>query len=515
MGARAAGAAMSGLRRTAEPFHQWSATLCAAAVASACLLFTSTAARFAVGHRILPTSVLALAGLSALAVLGAVVVRRVLPARRSLERILGRSISMAVLLSVYLAVALTLLLFDDDAMWDVALSAACWLGLVAQPPVRSFAQRGVDSLVFGGRGNPYRVITELGQRLETTALPGAVLPGVVDTIAHALRLSYVAIELDSATGPVVMASTGDVGGPAIRFPLVHQAQGIGWLVVSPHAPGDRLTAADRRLLEHLARQIGAAARAVQLMHDLELSRSLVVNARDEERRRLQRNLHDGIGPLLAGINLGVQAARNLVRVDPTAAEALLAGVVADTRTATEDVRGLINDLRPPELDQMGLVTALRKQASRLIASGNGGDREPVAVVIEADQDLRGLPPAVELAAFRIALEAFVNVGRHANARRCTVRFTLDDALHFDMIDDGTGIAADARPGVGMRSMEERAMELGGTCSVISAVGGGTHVHARLPLPSISGNGSSGPVPATSPGSAGRRSHDGGTSHRQQ
>jgi two-component system NarL family sensor kinase len=512
------GAAMSTSRRAAAPPRQSSTNLFAGAGASVWLLLivAFSVFRLILRRRILPTSAVALAIVVCVFVVVVLVLRRWALTRRSLDRIVGRSIPTALILAVYLVVAACLLMFDDDAAREVALTATLWVALLAQPPARAFAQKHIESLIFGGRGNPYRVITQLGQRLEVTALPEAVLPGVVDTVARALRLSYVAIELESATGPVIMASTGDAGGPVTRLPLVHQAQEIGWLVVGPSQPGDRLTPSDRRLLEHLARQISVTARAVQLMHDLEQSRALVVTARDEERRQLQRNLHDGIGPMLAGINLTVQAARNLVRSDPAEAEALLAEVVAETRAATDDVRGLVYDLRPPALDRLGLVAALREQVSRLGTPEYADGGEPVSVAIGASDDLDDLPPAVELAAFRIALEALVNVWRHASARHCEIRFTLNGALHIDVIDDGTGIAADVRPGVGMSSMQERAMELGGSCSVVSGARGGTHVYAILPIPSTPRSGSSRPVPAVvSPGSSGPWTHDDGTRHEPQ
>ena len=228
---------------------------------------------------------------------------------------------------------------------------------------------------------------------------------------------------------------------------------FGWLVLGTRSPGERLSVADRRLLEDLARQIGVAARAVQLMHDLQRSYELVVLARDQERCRLQRNLHDGLGPMLAGIGLAAQAARNLAPNDPQAADALLARVVADSGAATADVRRLVYDQRPLALDRLGLVEALREQVVRLRAPGEGASNEDLVVEIEASTGVDDLPAAVEVAAFRIALEAFVNVWRHANARSCTIRLTIDEALHIDVTDDGDGLAADARPGVGMASMQ--------------------------------------------------------------
>jgi signal transduction histidine kinase len=338
-------------------------------------------------------------------------------------------------------------------------------------------------MMFGDRDDPYRAIARLGRRLETTSLPEEVLPSVVDTVAGALRLPYVAIELESQTGPVVAASTGSLTGDTVRLQLTHHAHGVGWLVLGTRAPGERLGAADLRLLEDLARQIGVAARAVQLMHDLQRSHALVVLARDQERSRLQRNLHDGLGPMLAGIGLAAQAARNLAECDPPAADALLARVVADSRAATADVRRLVYDQRPLGLDRLGLVEALREQVARLRAPGETSN-ENLVVEIEAPPELHGLPAAVEVAAFRIALEAFVNVWRHANARSCTIRLAIDGALHIEVIDDGDGVAAEARPGVGMASMQERAGGIGGVCKVTRPEGGGTRVHAMLPIPSL-------------------------------
>jgi signal transduction histidine kinase len=271
----------------------------------------------------------------------------------------------------------------------------------------------------------------------------------------------------------------------MRLQLTHQAQSVGWRVFSPRQRDRRLGAADRRLLEDLARQIGVAARAMQLMHELQRSHVLLVRARDEERGRLQRDLHDGLGPMLAGMALAAEAARNLVRSNPAEADTLLAGVIADSRSATADVRRLIYDLRPPALDRLGLVEALRAQVLRLCALDDPASGEHVAVALEASDAVAHLPADVEVAAFRIALEAFINVRRHARAHTCTIRLTVDGPLHVDVVDDGIGFATDAHRGVGIHSMEVRAAEVGGVCTITCPEGGGTRVHALLPIPSLS------------------------------
>jgi signal transduction histidine kinase len=217
------------------------------------------------------------------------------------------------------------------------------------------------------------------------------------------------------------------------------------------------------------------AHAVRLTADLRRSRERLVAAREEERRRLRRDLHDGLGPQLASLTLKLDAARNLLAHDPAAADALLVELKDQTQTAIADIRRLVYDLRPPALDQLGLVPALREHAlTRKALNG-------LQIAVEASEPWPALPAAVEVAAYRIVLEALTNVERHARARRCVVRLTLDDALQLEIADDGVGLSPGYQAGVGLTSMRERAAELGGSCTIESASDGGTRVLARLPL----------------------------------
>lgn len=209
--------------------------------------------------------------------------------------------------------------------------------------------------------------------------------------------------------------------------------------------------------------------------ELQRARERLVAAREEERRRLRRDLHDGLGPALAGAALKVEAAENLLTSDPGAASDLLEDARSEIQDAVADVRRLVYALRPPALDELGLVGALREQAERLEVG------EHVRVEVDAPEHLDGLPAAVEVAAYRIALEAMTNVARHANARTCVVRISVNGALELEVSDDGHGLPSDYRAGVGITSMQERADELGGTCEVGRIDGQGTRVRARLPL----------------------------------
>jgi signal transduction histidine kinase len=364
----------------------------------------------------------------------------------------------------------------------VSLVAAGVVAVLFQP-FRLRLQRVIDRLMFGERDNPYAVLSRLGRRLETALAPEAVLPTIVETVAHALKLPSVAIAIKEGEQFVPGVEYGVPMGAQITLPLVYQSEAVGELRVSPRAPDEPLGEADKRLLEDIAHQAGIAVHATRLTTDLQRSRARLVTAREEERRRMRRDLHDGIGPTLAGIALKVGAIRNLLARDPTAADQMLSELTGEIDFAIGDIRRLVYALRPPALDELGLVGALRAQAARY-QSGTAGEAPgapKLRITINAPADLPPLPAAVEVAAYRIAGEALTNAIRHANATTCRISFSLDEALRVEICDNGVGLAADRQVGVGLVSMRERAEELGGTCAITSPPGEGVRVLAVLPL----------------------------------
>jgi len=210
--------------------------------------------------------------------------------------------------------------------------------------------------------------------------------------------------------------------------------------------------------------------------ELQRSREGLVSAREEERRRLRRDLHDGVGPQLAALMLELETASDLVSDNPEAS-ALMAKLSERAREIVSDVRHSVHALRPPALDELGLVEALREGAMQYGPAG-------LRVSVEDPEGLSQLPAAVEVACYRIAQEALANVVRHARASHCSIRIRLDEearALSVEIEDDGRGIRDDDRAGVGMSSMRERTEELGGRCIVKPLAGGGTLVKALLPF----------------------------------
>ncbi|HJS19743.1 MAG TPA: GAF domain-containing sensor histidine kinase, partial [Anaerolineales bacterium] len=345
-------------------------------------------------------------------------------------------------------------------------------------PLRERLQRGVNRMMYGERDDPYVVLSRLGQRLEAAYAPESVLPTIVETIAQTLKIPYVAISLNQNGDFKIAAEFGRSKNEPIDLPLVYQGEPVGELILAPRAPGEHFTASERQLLADLARQAGVAAHAVHVTADLQRSRERLVAAREEERRRLRRDLHDGLGPQLASLALKLETARNRMANDPDAVS-LLTDLSMRTQEAVADIRRLVYALRPPALDELGLVMALREGATQYNRQGANG----VIITFDAPESLPPLAAAVEVAVYRIAQEALTNVIRHAEARACHIRLSLEESaglLCLQVEDDGKGLSMKRRAGVGLNSMRERAEELGGTLTVTSVPTGGTHLTARLP-----------------------------------
>lgn len=384
---------------------------------------------------------------------------------------------LAAGLALYAAVVLSLeTVLRGHAQPAVALLGAGAVA-VAYQPLRQRLQRSTDRMLYGDRGDPYAVSASLGRQLESFGSATQALPATVAAIAKALRLPYVAIELPGDPPHRPSAAYGSLTGvDPVAIPLTHGGDKVGRLLVGQRDAREILTRAERRLLEDLGRLVAVATHAALLDRALRRSLDRLVVAREEERRRLRRDLHDGLGPALAGVALGVDAARNLLGTDRQAADQLLEQLKTETLGCVGDVRRIVDDLRPPTLDDLGLLPALRAFADRLSSRNDA-----LTVVVESAVPLPELPAVVEVAAFLIATEALTNVARHARARHCRLRVTVASDLTIEVSDDGIGIASDQSRGVGLPSMAERAAQLGGSCVVGRATQGGTLVLANLPL----------------------------------
>jgi signal transduction histidine kinase len=433
------------------------------------------------GSSVLPWGAL---GLSALPFVAGIAVALRRHQLFDIERLANRSLvyafTIAALAAAYAAVVAFAVSVLQLSTTPAATLAAVGAAL-ALAPLRTAAQGAVNRVMYGDRQEPVAALARLGDRLQTVLVPDDVMPAVVDSVASSLRLPYAAIELaDGAGGYEPGAVHGAPVGAVHAEALRHQGEVVGRLLVSGRGREDPLDPLDLRLIASLAQQAGPAVQAVRLQADLVRSRSQVVASREDERRRLRRDLHDGLGPTLAAIGLKAGLAARQVPAH-SHAHVLLGEITAEAKASLADVRRLVEALRPPALDELGLVGAVRSRAASLAGE--------MSIEVTGPSNEGPLPAAVETAAYRIAVEAMTNAVRHSGASVCRVTITATSgALDLTVRDDGRGLDPSCAPGVGLRSMRERVEELGGTFAVLSPSGGGTLVHARLPMPDLGGSG---------------------------
>lgn len=406
----------------------------------------------------------------------AMTVAIVRPQLVSIQDLLSRTLVLAALVTVLVladaaVLGLLTLVLDDALTQAQVVTVVLLVAVLLYGPLRSRLSAAVRRLMLGERGNRYDAVAGLASTLETTDDSTEQLSAVARAVASAFGVPFVSVEVDRGHGERLVTTYGERPAQVRTLPITYRDVTIGRLVLPARGLRSRLSVRDEELLGDLVRQAATAARTSQLAEEVQRSRERLVTAREEERRRIRRDLHDGLGPALSGIVFQLEAARMTVERDPARARDQVETVSAQVQEVVADVRRLVHDLRPPALDDRGLVGALRQQAESL----------DVPLDVVAPDDLR-LPAAVEVAAYRIVGEALTNVARHAAASQARLGLAVtDDTLVVELADDGRGIPADRAAGVGLVSLRERAAELGGTTTISSPPDGGTVVRARLPL----------------------------------
>lgn len=418
-----------------------------------------------------PVGVLFAIPLVPLAVTIAIVRHQLLDIRLIVSRALAWSLlSLAVLLAYVSLVAVLGTVVSQVFGRSVLATVLVAVGLA---PVLPRLQHAVDRWMYGDRRDPARLASRVSEHLVTGDERG--LFGVVAGLRVALRLPYVAVACDGST----LAEDGQRPESMTALPLEYGGESVGHLQIGLRAGERKLTTADHGALQLVAGPIAVAVRALKLSSDLQVSRERIVLGREEERRRLRRDLHDGLGPTLTGVAFAADAAANLLDLEPARARTLIQSLCQDTRTALSDVRRLVDDLRPSALDELGLLGAIRQRADQLSWRPDG-----TAIDVRLDVPLRlpTLPAAVEVAAYRIATEALTNVARHAGASGAVLQLRCATTLDLEVTDDG-GRAVSWSPGVGLQTMRERAAEVGARFEAGPAHGGG-RVFVSIPLVAV-------------------------------
>ncbi|MFB4278880.1 sensor histidine kinase [Nonomuraea sp. MTCD27] len=396
-----------------------------------------------------------------------------------IDTIISRTFVAAGLLTVvggiYFGVATLSSLLVSGYDQVAGLAAALFTGAFFQP-LRRMLQRAMDHLLYGPVGDP-RVLAERLVQEVRRGDPAQALASVIGVLREGLAVQGVAVEVTGGEpghqGSVANTVSGQVGDSPREVPLVWHGELVGRLLVGPPAPRRFPAAHDERVLATLVPYAADVAHALRMAADLQRSRERILTAREEERRRLRRDLHDGLGQTLSSMAMTVNMARLTLKTSPEAADELLNELRSGMDAVTGDIRQLVYGLRPPALDDLGLATALEELAGP----------EGTATEVRVEGDLADLPAAVEVAVYRIAQEALTNVRRHARATRVRVELRREPgALRLLIADDGVGLPPERRPGVGLTSMRERTAELGGICLVNGEPGAGTTVEVMLPVP---------------------------------
>ena len=393
------------------------------------------------------------------------------PDRWDVRSAISRAVLSAVMLT--LSVALFALGFAAlraglDRQPTVGL-----LGVVAaviaalHHPVLVHARKTIDELLFGGRAELIPTLTRLGDQLSTATAPAEWL----ESLRSALAVPGLVLQ----DGGAMLATAGALGSEVTSLPLRVGETTAGELLIGLPRDQLRLPPATQAVLQLIATPLAQALQSAHLTEQLQRSRGHVVGVLEEERRRMRRDLHDGLGPTLTGVAYTADAAANLVSSNPVQAAALLQELRADVAEAIAEIRRIVYGLRPKALDELGLVGAVRQQTGRLLAR----DGKPFHVEISAPE-LSDLPAAVEVVAYRVTVEAVTNVARHAAVDRVEVAFALDHTGVLDVVitDAGTSNAPWSE-GVGIASMRERVEQIGGSLTVSAHAGG--VVRARLPI----------------------------------
>jgi signal transduction histidine kinase len=363
-------------------------------------------------------------------------------------------------------------------------------------PLKEKLQKAVNRMMYGEQDDPYTILIALGNRLKEPLSPEAAFETVAKTVKDALRLPYAGIMLIRNEQPLLVASVGERPPETVSLPLINGGRDIGSLIVAVRSPGETFNEADQRMLGFLTRHASTILQSVKqtmdiglLIGELQQSREQLILAREEERRSMRNNLHDEIAPRLASMKLTASLVEDWIRDDPPKAILFMNRFREEIGKTVEEIRGIVYDLRPPALDEMGLVGALRQRAEQLLDVRAIAGADQLQIEIEPTAPLPPLPAAIEVGTYRIVTEALVNVVKHSGADYCRVLIDFrpeTNELKLEIADNGVGLTKQPpksahNGGLGLTSIRERTGELGGVCRFDSPPEGGTVISAALPV----------------------------------
>ncbi|MFS0863981.1 sensor histidine kinase [Fredinandcohnia sp. 179-A 10B2 NHS] len=388
-----------------------------------------------------------------------------------INRTLRYGILSGMLLAIYTGIVYALrLTFLDDKTALVSLIGTVGVAIVVQP-LHNRLQLIVNKLMYGDRQDPYAAIVRLGERLDVTTSPNRILEAIVISFRDALRLPYAALVWPNGT---VAASSGAPGNDPERIDVYYQGEKVAELVVEHRDKDDVWSNEDRQVINNLVRQTGSVIHTLGITKELQLSRQRIVTTREDERRRLRRELHDGLGPEIAAFSFKIAAARQSLN-EPAKSDEILSELQIDIRNAVDLIRKLAYNLRPPSLDEYGLGGAISELVQNQLDNN-------ITIKLELPESFPVLGAAVEVAVYRIVQEGLVNIKKHSRATSVSVKIVIGEGTLSILIrDNGIGLPKRKRSGVGIITMRESAEELGGTFFIENIESGGTAIKGSIPF----------------------------------
>jgi signal transduction histidine kinase len=344
---------------------------------------------------------------------------------------------------------------------------------VAFQPARERARRVADRLVYGHRATPYEVLADFSSRVGDAYDADDVLPRMAQVLASGTGATSATVWLrvGGDLHPIATSPAEAEPGRDHVVEVVHQGASLGELSVTMPV-SDPIGPAKEKLIRDLAAQAGLVLRNVGLIEELRASRQRLVAAQDEERRRIERNLHDGVQQQLVALNIQLGLLGKTADRDPAKVPALAAQLQGRATEALEDLRDLARGIYPPLLADQGLAAALESQARKAAV--------PTSI---ATDGVGRYDRAIESAVYFCSLEALNNVAKYAGASRARIELAqLDDRLHFTVRDDGVGFDPNVTAyGTGLQGMADRLESIGGSIAVDSRPGAGTIVAGTVPV----------------------------------
>ncbi|MFD1738018.1 sensor histidine kinase [Bacillus salitolerans] len=405
-------------------------------------------------------------------------------------------LSLCVILIYIVPVSYLSRIFQTKDNMIISLIATALVAIVFAP-LKARLQRLINRILYGKKDEPFSVLANLSQQWEKPMTVEATIDVVAATIRESLRLPYTAISFTIDSRDTVVAASGTAIGDVSMIPIIYRGETLGSLLICPRSPGEELGKDDRQLLDVLIRQSGPIIQGIKmsvgmklLVEEVQESRGKLVLAREEERRKIRRNLHDDLAPRLAALALNVATAERFVSKDPSLTVNILTELKQTIRSTVNDIRKWVHDLRPPALDELGLIGAIEQRIQELTKTTHQLSESLTIPTVKVEFKIEGripiLPAAVEVAIYRIVTESLVNVVRHSSAKHCTIKIISEEDAYIcmEIVDDGIGLGEHRMSfpngGIGMQSMREQAVELGGTCTIETRIEGGVRIFTILP-----------------------------------